>query len=154
MGNGFDRQTRKALGIFLVLGCIAGVFYSSYRIEMGFTTIGLEFIEFVKRTAAQWRFSTEWNLEWLEGALQKIVQIVAFILLGFFVSAAFSWWGIVKRKRIWLVILTAALVTVADEGFQYMVLQGDFNGLDLILDLAGVFVGYEILHLKERTNRE
>lgn len=154
MGTGFDRQTRKALGIFLVLGCIAGVFYSSYRIEMGFTTIGLDFIEFVKRTAEQWRFSSDWNLEWLEAVLQKMVHMVAFILLGFFVGAAYAWWGIEDRKRMWLVVVTAAIVAVADEGFQSLMLQVDFNGLDLITDLAGAFVGVEILHLKETTNRE
>ena len=154
METGFSPHMGKALGVCLILGCIAGVFYSSYRIEMGFTDIGIGLIEFVKRIAAEWRFSAEWNLEWLEPALKKMVQIVAFVLLGFFVSAAFSWWEIVDRKRVWLMVFTAAAVSVADEGFQSLALQGNFSGLDLIWDMAGVFVGYEILHFKEITNRE
>ncbi len=154
MENGFERKTRKVFGIFLVLGCMAGIFYSSYRIEMGFTDIGLGFIEFIKRMAVQWQFSAEWNLDWLEVVLQKIVQIVAFILLGFFVSASFTWWGIAGRRRMWLVALTVVFISVADEGFQSLVLQGEFSGLDLIWDLAGAFAGYEILRFKEITNRE
>lgn len=148
-----NQYLKNAFGIILILAWFAVILYSSYRIELGLTEIGHGFILFLKRMLQRIGFIGTWELNWMESALHWIVHIEAFILLGVFAGVAADWWEIRGRRRVIMVILLGFFAVLADESYQYWILHGSWNNLDLIWESIGIFVGLKIEDFVAYSNR-
>jgi VanZ family protein len=104
--------------------------------------------------ADSWSATAGWDLSWLQGALEEIVHIEAFILLGVFLALVMSWWDIRGRRMRYAMAAVAILTGLADEGFQEVFLSGAFRMLDVLWDLLAVLAGAGIFHFIRATNRE
>lgn len=147
------QDMKKALGLFLICGWFVVILYSSYRIEQGLTDIGYSFILFLKRVFEFFRFASLGDLNWLEEAFNMIVHLEAFVLLGVFAGAATTWWDLKGRRRWVLILLLGLAIALVDEGYQCLVLDGDWNSLDLIWEVMAVVIGLKIDDFVAFSNR-